>query len=108
MEQRKFPRMKTSIAAEVNDKQAVLEDVSRQGIKVKLWADAVPENPDVAVAFKVGEKSINLKGEIRWCMKDRYSFQDLKVMGVYIEDAPEEYHQFINTFFTWNESAARI
>jgi hypothetical protein len=108
MEHRKFPRMKTNIIAEVNKRQALLENVSRQGIKMKLWSDAVPETHDVEVTFTVGKQTINLKGIIRWSLRDRHSFQDLKIMGVYIEDAPEEYYRFIDTLFPWNESAVRI
>lgn len=106
MEQRKFPRMKTKIAAEVNNSQAVLENVSKQGLKMILWSHAVPENRDISVMFAVGEKKINLKGEIRWCMRDKYSIQDLKVVGLYIENAPEEYHQFVDSLSARKDSQA--
>ncbi|MCK5057506.1 MAG: PilZ domain-containing protein [Candidatus Aminicenantes bacterium] len=108
MDQRKFPRIKTKIAAEVNNRQALLENISRKGIKIKLWSDAVPTTCDMMVTFTVGEQTINLKGEIRWCRREKNSFQDLKEMGLYLEDAPEEYYKFVDALSNRRESAVRI
>lgn len=103
MEQRKYPRIKTRIAAEINNRQALLENVSREGVKIKLWADAVPRNRDVELAFQVGKQSFNLKGVIRWCKRDKYSLQDLKELGLHLAEPPEEYYQFIDTLSTQRE-----
>jgi hypothetical protein len=108
MEQRKYPRIKTRIVAEINDSQALLENVSREGVKIKLWADAVPKNQDVEVAFKVGKQSINLKGVIRWCRRDKYSLQDLKELGLHLAEPPEEYYQFIDTISNQMEPIVQI
>jgi len=108
MDLRKFPRIKAKIAAEVNNKQAMLENVSKNGIKMKMWSDDVPRGRNVEVTFRSGTHTINLKGEVRWCMRDKYSFQDLKEVGLYIEDAPQEYYQFIDSLSTGKTAAARM
>jgi hypothetical protein len=94
--------------AEVNSKQAILENISREGIKVKLWADAVPQDQDVEIVFNVGKKSMKLKGVVCWCKRDKYSFQDLKEMGLLLENPPEEYFEFIDTLSPNRGAALRI
>lgn len=108
MEQRKYPRVKTRIVAKVNDSQALLENVSKQGIKMKLWSEAVPQTPEVEVAFTVGKQRIKINGSVRWCRRAKYSFQDLKEMGLYLENPPQDYIELIDSLSTSGESALHI
>ncbi len=95
MEKRKHPRIKTKLAAEFNNREALVENISLEGVKMKCWADAVPNQDDVNVSFTVGEQIINLEGVVRWCRKDRYSLQDLREFGVSLRNPPAEFYRFV-------------
>jgi hypothetical protein len=108
MDQRKYPRLKTKMMVEINDSQALLENVSREGIKMKIWSDAVPRTRDVEFELNLGKQTINLRGVICWCKRDKNSYQDLKEVGLYLEEPPEEYYQFIDTLSNQRSQAIQM
>lgn len=108
MDQRKYPRFKTKMAVEVNDRQGLLENVSKEGVKVKLMADSIPKDPNVNVEFKVNSHTFNLKGVVRWCRRDKYSFQNCKELGLLLEEPPDHYHQFVDSLSTGRIPAAFV
>ena len=108
MDKRKYPRFKTQMAAEVNSKQGLLENVSKEGIKVKLWSEAVPKTRDVKVEFKVGKQVFNLNGVVRWCRRDKFSFQDLKEIGLSLEEPSEEFFQFVDSLSSQRMPTMRL
>ncbi|MCK4766473.1 MAG: PilZ domain-containing protein [Candidatus Aminicenantes bacterium] len=108
MDQRKHPRFKTKMAVEVNDRQGLLENVSKEGVRVKLMANSIPKNTNVNVAFKVNGYSFKLKGIVRWCRRDKFSFQDCKELGLLLEEPPDHYHQFVETLSSEGVPAAFV
>lgn len=97
MDKRKYPRIKTRMLAAVNSKQGLLENVSREGVKLKLMADAVPQSQEVDVEFEIGEKVFKLRGIVRWCRRDKFSFQNLREVGLSLVEPPPEFYDFVDT-----------
>ncbi|MCI0471558.1 MAG: PilZ domain-containing protein [Candidatus Aminicenantes bacterium] len=108
MDQRKYPRLKTKMMAEINNNQAFLENVSREGIKMKIWSDAVPRTRDVEIALSVGKQTINLRGIVCWCKRDKNSYQDLKEVGLYLQEPPDEYYRFIDSLSNQRAQTVQI
>ena len=93
MEKRKVKRIKKRIMVKINNRPAILIDISKGGIK--LSSAIVPSKPEVSIEIRDDNQVFNLRGRIRWITRT-ISFQNLKEIGIIIDDAPEEYHQYVD------------
>ena len=64
MEKRKIKRIKKRIMVKINNRPAILIDISKGGIK--LSSAIVPSKPEVNIEIRDNNQVFNLKGRIRW------------------------------------------
>lgn len=91
---RREDRKKKRIIIKMNEKPAVLLDISPKGIK--LSAAAIPSKRNVNIIIEFEDKKFNLKGYVRW-VKRKVSFHSPKDIGLSIEKAPEEFYKFLDS-----------
>ena len=94
MEKRKEMRIKKRILSSLEDKPAIIVDMSQGGIKISM--NRPPRNQSVDIKLQIGNnKVITLKGDVRWItrMASRQSSSDI---GIAIREAPEEYYQLLS------------
>ena len=77
----------------IDSRPAILMDISKEGIK--LSSAIVPTTPEVNIEIKEDNQVFKLKGKVRWITR-KVSFQNLKEIGIFIEEAPIEYYQYID------------
>ena len=93
MEKRKQKRFKTRQIAKICGKLGVVNDVSDSGIKISTALS--PKIRKIDISFETNNGgNIEVMGIIQW-VKWKKKLQSLNQMGVYIEDAPSEYLQFV-------------
>ena len=92
MEKRKIKRIRKRIMVKIDNRPAILIDISRGGIK--LSSAIVPSNPEVNIEINDNNRIFKLKGTIRWITR-KVTFQNLKEIGIQIKDAPEEFNRYI-------------
>jgi len=92
MEKRSAVRKRKRFVLKMNDKPAVLLDISKTGLK--LSAAFVPASRHVEISISYNGKSFHLKGNIRWVRRS-LSLQSPKDLGIRIVEASEEYLKFV-------------
>ena len=93
MEKRKQKRFKTRQIAKVCGKLGVVNNVSDSGIQISTALS--PKIRKIDISFETNNGgNIEVMGIIQW-VKWNKKLQSLNQMGVYIEDAPSEYLQFV-------------
>jgi hypothetical protein len=92
MEKRKEMRIKRRILSSLEDKPAIIVDMSQSGIKISM--NRPPRNQSVDIKLQIGNKVITLKGDVRWITR-MVSSQSSNNIGIAIREAPEEYYQLL-------------
>jgi hypothetical protein len=93
MEKRKHKRFKTRQIAKISGKLGMVNDVSDNGIQISTALS--PKNRKIDISLETNNGgNIQIMGIIQW-VKWKKRLQSLNQMGVYIQDAPFEYIQFV-------------
>jgi hypothetical protein len=92
MEKRKETRIKKRILSSLENRPALIVDISRSGIQISM--SSTPKNETVGIKLQIGGKSIHLQGNIRWINKAMIS-QSSSNIGIAIHDAPPEFLQLL-------------
>jgi hypothetical protein len=92
MEKRKEMRIKKRVLSSLEDKPAIVVDMSQGGIRISM--NRPPKNQSVDIKLQIGDKVITLKGDIRWITRMPASRSSNNI-GIAIREAPEEYYQLI-------------
>jgi hypothetical protein len=93
MEKRKTRRIKKRVMLKIDDKSAILVDISRTGIRYSTATP--PKSRQVDILLHCDEQTFNLKGTIRWA-KRKVALQKLYDVGVSLDETSEEYSRFID------------
>jgi len=93
MEKRKEMRIKKRMLSSLEDRPAIIVDISRCGIKISM--NRPPKSQNVDVKLQVGGKVIALKGDIRWITR-MVSSQSTNNIGIAIREAPPEYYELLS------------
>jgi len=93
MEKRKEMRIKKRMLSSLEDKPAIIVDMSKSGIKISM--NRPPKSQNVEVKLQVGGKVILLKGDIRWISR-LVSTQVTNNIGIAIREAPPEYYEMLS------------
>jgi len=93
MEKRKEMRIKRRVLSSLEDKPAIVVDMSQGGIKISM--SRPPRNQSVDIKLQFGNKVITLKGDVRWITRV-VSRQSSNNIGIAIREAPEEYYQLLS------------
>ncbi len=91
-EKRKQDRIKQHSFLRVNEKLALLIDISVNGLR--LAAEYVPDDPNVEIKISIEGTEFNLTGIIRW-FSEKNSFSGLYYLGIFIEEPPLKYEKLI-------------
>jgi hypothetical protein len=94
MEKRKEKRVKKRILSSLEERPAIIVDISQNGIQISM--SSTPKNQAVSIKLKIGDKIINLQGDIRWINKT-ISSQNSSNIGIAIQNAPVEYLQLLES-----------
>ena len=92
MEKRKEMRIRKRILSSLEDKPAIVVDISQSGIKIAM--NRPPKSQNVDIKLQVGDKVITLKGDIRWITR-MAATQSSNQIGIAIREAPPEYYQLL-------------
>jgi hypothetical protein len=92
MEKRKETRIKKRILSSLENRPALIVDISRSGIQISM--SSTPKNQAVGIKLLIGGKTILLNGNIRWINKAMIS-QSSSNIGIAIQDAPPEFLQLL-------------
>jgi hypothetical protein len=93
MEKRREMRVKKRILSSLEDKPAIIVDISRGGICISM--NRPPRNQNVDIKLQIGGKVISLKGDVRWITR-MASLQSNNHIGIAIREAPPEYYQLLS------------
>lgn len=93
MDKRKEKRIKKRIMAKVNNKLAILVDISRTGFKVSTAV--VPQNRTVDVVLQADNREFNLKGYTCW-INQKVIAPRMYDMGISVKEASSEYYEFLD------------
>jgi hypothetical protein len=92
MEKRKEVRIKKRILSSLEEKPAIIIDISLSGIRLSM--SRPPQNQSVDIKLQIGGKVINLKGDVRWINRLAAN-QASNNIGIAIRDAPPEYYDML-------------
>jgi hypothetical protein len=92
MEKRKEKRVKKRILSCLEERPAIIVDISQSGIQIAM--SSTPKNQSVSIKLQIGGKVIALQGDVRWINKTTSS-QNTSNIGITIRDAPAEYLQLL-------------
>lgn len=92
MEKRKEMRIKRRILSSLEDKPAIIVDLSEGGIQISM--NRPPRDQAVAIKLQVGGKVITLKGDVRWIGRAA-SGHSASNVGIAIREAPPEYYRML-------------
>jgi hypothetical protein len=92
MEQRKEVRIKKRILSSLEEKPAIIIDISLSGIRLSM--SRPPQNQSVDIKLQIGGKVIDLKGDVRWINRLAAN-QASNNIGIAIRDAPPEYYDML-------------
>ncbi|MCX6558616.1 MAG: PilZ domain-containing protein [Candidatus Aminicenantes bacterium] len=92
MEKRKEKRVRKRMLSSLEDRPAIIVDVSQSGIQISM--SSTPKNQLVSIKLQIGGKVIHLHGDIRWINKT-ISTQNSSNIGIAIHEAPPEYLQLV-------------
>ncbi len=94
-ERRKYRRIKKRSILKVNDKIALLEDISEQGMLISVLE--IPRSPEIKISAKLMKRSFILTGYIKWrSMLD--DFSGLYSIGVELDDPTGEFRKMVKKF----------
>ena len=93
MEKRKEIRIKKRILSNLEDKPAIIVDISQGGIKISM--NRPPKNQDVEVKLQIGGQVISVKGDVRWITR-MVSTRGGNDIGIAIREAPPEYYKLVS------------
>ncbi len=93
MEKRKENRIKKRILTKLEERPAIVVDISQSGIQISM--NSVPKNQEIAIKLQIGDKVIDLQGDIRWINKTMFNKSSSNI-GIAIRDAPMEYLQLLS------------
>ena len=94
MEKRKEMRIKRRALSSLEDKPAIIVDMSRNGIKISM--NRPPRSQNVTIKLQVNGKVITLIGDVRWITRMVSSGASNNI-GIAIREAPPEYYQMLST-----------
>jgi hypothetical protein len=94
VEKRKEKRFAHRMIAKINDKPGLVENISKNGIK--LCIPNLPSDCNIVLVLKNQKDSIKLKGYVRWS-NEKTSMQGLSEIGISIIEPSQEFIQFIAT-----------
>ncbi|MBU4268391.1 MAG: PilZ domain-containing protein [Acidobacteria bacterium] len=92
MEKRKEMRIRKRMLSSLEEKPAIVIDISQSGIKISM--SRPPKSQNVDIKLQIGGKVINLKGDIRWITR-MVSNQASNNIGIAIREAPPEYYEML-------------
>jgi hypothetical protein len=92
MEKRKEKRVRKRIISSLEERPAIILDISQSGIQISM--SSKPKNQLVSIKLQIGGKVIDLHGNVRWINKI-ISGQNSSNIGIAIHDAPAEYLQLL-------------
>lgn len=92
MEKRKEKRVKKRILSSLEERPAIIVDISQNGIQISM--SSTPKNQAVSIKLQIGGKVIDLQGDVRWINKT-ISSQNSSNIGIAIHEAPAEYLQLV-------------
>jgi len=92
MDKRKDKRIKKRLMAKINNKVAILVDISRTGFKVSTAV--LPPNRNVDITVQAGNQIFDLKGYTCW-INQKITAPRMYDMGISIKEASTEYYQFL-------------
>jgi hypothetical protein len=95
MKKRKFKRIKITAISRINDSNCAVVNVSKEGMM--LCGNWKSTHKRVDIQLKVRGKWLDMKGDVVWCLDG--PTPQLKRVGVYITDAPQEYKEFIENLY---------
>jgi hypothetical protein len=93
MEKRKEMRIKKRMLSSLEDKPAIIVDISRGGIRISM--NRPPRSQSVDVKLQIGDKVIVLKGDVRWITRV-VSTQVSNSVGIAIREAPPEFYELLS------------
>ena len=91
-DRRKYERLKKRSILRLNQKVALLEDISEKGMLVSV--QDVPSFNQVSISIKIFEIEFILDGEIRW-KSDKDDFSGLYSIGIELINPPEKFRKMI-------------
>ena len=91
-EKRKQDRIKQNSFLRLNEKLALLIDISVNGMR--LAAENIPDDPNVEIKISIEGTEFNLSGIIRW-FSEKNSFSGLYYLGIFIGEPPRKYEKLI-------------
>lgn len=92
MDKRKDKRVKKRLMAKINNKAAVLVDISRTGFKISTAV--LPRNRSVDVTVQAGNQTFDLKGYTCW-INQKITAPRMYDLGISVKEASTEYYQFL-------------
>jgi hypothetical protein len=93
MEKRKELRIKKRVLSNLEDKPAIIVDMSLSGIKISM--NRPPKSQDVEVKLQIGATVISVKGEVRWITRTAAN-RATNDIGIAIREAPPEYYKLVS------------
>ncbi|MEI6614266.1 MAG: PilZ domain-containing protein [Chrysiogenales bacterium] len=94
MEKRKEKRVKKRMLTSLEERPAIIVDISQSGIQISM--SSKPKNQSVSIKLQIGGKVIDLEGEVRWINK-MMSSHNTNNIGITIREAPPEYLQLLKS-----------
>jgi S1-C subfamily serine protease len=94
MEKRKEKRVKKRMLSSLEERPAIIVDISQGGIQISM--SSTPKNQLVAIKLQIGGKVIDLRGDVRWINRT-ISSQNSSNIGIAIHEAPAEYLQLFES-----------
>jgi S1-C subfamily serine protease len=94
MEKRKEKRVKKRRLSSLEERPAIIVDISQGGIQISM--SSTPKNQLVAIKLQIGGKVIDLRGDVRWINRT-ISSQNSSNIGIAIHEAPAEYLQLFES-----------
>jgi hypothetical protein len=93
MEKRREMRVKKRVLSSLEDKPAIIVDMSESGIQIAM--NRPPRNQNVDIKLQIDGQVITLKGDIRWIERVPTSHSANNI-GIAIREAPPEYYRFLS------------
>ena len=93
MEKRKEIRIKKRMLSNLEDKPAIIVDISQGGIKISM--NRPPKSQNVEVKLQLGGKVISVRGDVRWITR-MVSTRVTNDIGIAIREAPPEYYELVS------------
>ena len=93
MEKRKELRVKKRALSSLEDKPAIIVDMSMSGIQISM--NRPPRNQNVVIRLQINGQVISIKGDVRWIGRTPSS-ASANHIGIAISEAPDEYYRMLS------------